>query len=61
MAATERAAESKTSGAIREFLTFCRMEKGLSRNSLDAYSHDLSDFRSYTDPLTGGDFPARRS
>ncbi len=57
MAATERAAESKTSGAIREFLTFCRMEKGLSRNSLDAYSHDLSDFRSYTDPLTGGDFP----
>lgn len=57
MAATEPAMESKISGAIREFLAFCRMEKGLSRNSLDAYSHDLCDFQNYTDPLTGGDFP----
>ena len=57
MAVTERAAESKISRAIREFLAFCRMEKGLSRNSLDAYTHDLHDFRAYTDPLTGGDFP----
>ena len=57
MATTERAAESKTSRGIREFLAFCRMEKGLSRNSLDAYSLDLYDFQAYTDPLTGGDFP----
>ncbi len=57
MAATECAAESKTSRAIREFLAFCRMEKGLSRNSLDAYSLDLYDFQTYADPLTGGDFP----
>ncbi len=57
MAATQVPAESKTSRAIREFLAFCRMEKGLSRNSLDAYRRDLFDLRAYTDPLTGGDFP----
>ena len=27
---------------IKTFLEFCRIEKGLARNSLDAYSRDLS-------------------
>jgi integrase/recombinase XerD len=33
------------------------MEKGLSANSLDAYSRDLTAFRAWAEPLTGGDFP----
>jgi integrase/recombinase XerD len=33
------------------------MEKGLSRNSLDAYGRDLAALRTYTDPLTRGDLP----
>ena len=33
--------------AIRDFLDYCRMEKGLSANTLDAYSRDLEKFRSY--------------
>jgi integrase/recombinase XerD len=42
---------------ISEFLTFCRMEKGLSRNSLEAYRRDLEDLRSFAEPLTGGTIP----
>jgi integrase/recombinase XerD len=55
--ATGSTAESPTSRGIRAFLSFCRMEKGLSRNSLDAYGRDLAALRTYTDPLTRGDFP----
>jgi integrase/recombinase XerD len=33
------------------------MEKGLSQNSLDAYSRDLAAFRVFTDPLTDGELP----
>jgi integrase/recombinase XerD len=33
------------------------MEKGLSLNSLDAYGRDLSAFRVWAEPITGGDFP----
>ncbi len=50
-------AESPTSRGIRAFLAFCRMEKGLSQNSLDAYRRDLAALDAYTGPLTGGDFP----
>jgi integrase/recombinase XerD len=57
MAETGSTAESPTSRGIREFLSFCRMEKGLSRNSLDAYGRDLAALRMYADPLTGGDLP----
>ncbi|MCL4850222.1 MAG: tyrosine recombinase XerD [Bryobacteraceae bacterium] len=32
---------------IDEYLDFCRMEKGLADNSLDAYSRDLAKFRSF--------------
>jgi integrase/recombinase XerD len=50
-------AETPMSRGIRGFLTFCRMEKGLSANSLDAYSRDLTAFRTWSEPLTGGNFP----
>jgi integrase/recombinase XerD len=33
------------------------MEKGLSRNSLDAYSRDLAGLRAFSDPLTRGGLP----
>jgi integrase/recombinase XerD len=60
MAETGSTAESPTSRGIRAFLSFCRMEKGLSRNSLDAYGRDLAALRTYTDPLTEGDLPDTR-
>ena len=50
-------AESPTSRGIRAFLAFCRMEKGLSANSLDAYSRDLARFRVFSEPLTNGRLP----
>ena len=50
-------AESPTSRGIRAFLSFCRMEKGLAQNSLDAYGRDLSAFRLWAEPLTGGELP----
>lgn len=33
--------------AIRSFLSFCRIEKGLSANSLDAYRRDLDRFEAF--------------
>jgi integrase/recombinase XerD len=50
-------AESPASRGIRAFLTFCRMEKGLSQNSLEAYSRDLAALRVFSDPITNGDLP----
>jgi integrase/recombinase XerD len=50
-------AQSPISSGIRDFLTFCRMEKGLSKNSLEAYGRDLEYLRSFAEPLTGGAFP----
>ncbi len=50
-------AESPISGGIRAFLSFCRIEKGLSRNSLDAYSRDLADLRIWIESHTDGNFP----
>src|SRR5665213_263987 len=49
--------ETPLSRGIRAFLAFCRMEKGLALNSLDAYGRDMAAFRSYAEPLTGGEFP----
>ena len=57
MPQTGTGAESLISRGIRAFLAFCRMEKGLSQNSLEAYAADLAGFRSFMEPLTGGDFP----
>jgi integrase/recombinase XerD len=50
-------AESPTSRGIRAFLAFCRMEKGLAANSLDAYGRDLARFRAYSEPLNQGNLP----
>jgi integrase/recombinase XerD len=54
---TGSTAESPTSRGIRAFLAFCRMEKGLSVNSLDAYSRDLAALSSFANPLTCGALP----
>jgi integrase/recombinase XerD len=51
------AARSEISLGIRDFLTYCRMEKGLSRNSLEAYKSDLEDLRSFAEPKNGGIVP----
>jgi integrase/recombinase XerD len=57
MARNQITAQSPISSGIRDFVTFCRMEKGLSRNSLEAYRRDLEDLRSFAEPSTGGDLP----
>ena len=49
--------ETAISRGIQSFLVFCRMEKGLTLNSLDAYTRDLHDFRAAVEPKTGGDWP----
>jgi integrase/recombinase XerD len=51
------AAATPISSGIRDFITFCRMEKGLSRNSLEAYARDLEDLRFFAEPITGGALP----
>lgn len=38
-------------GAIREYLDYCRIEKGLARNSLDAYRRDLARLAAYCEGL----------
>jgi integrase/recombinase XerD len=45
------------SRAIAAFLGFCRMEKGLARNSLLAYGRDLTSFRAFAEPRTQGEIP----
>ena len=47
MARNQIPAQSPISSGIRDFITFCRMEKGLSRNSLEAYGRDLEDLRAF--------------
>lgn len=57
MARNQIPAQSPISSGIRDFITFCRMEKGLSRNSLEAYGRDLEDLRLFAEPSTGGGLP----
>jgi integrase/recombinase XerD len=45
------------SAEIQAFLDFCRIEKGLSANSLDAYERDLARFGSGCRPPDGESFP----
>ena len=57
MADKSSSAESPISRGILAFLSFSRMEKGLSKNSLDAYGRDLTAFASWTQPRSSGQFP----
>ena len=50
-------AESPLSRGVQAFLGFCRMEKGLSPNSLDAYSRDLAGLVAFASPLSGNTYP----
>lgn len=54
---SETKAESPVSRSIRAFLSYCRMEKGLSRNSLAAYGRDLADLRAFCDKESDGELP----
>jgi integrase/recombinase XerD len=45
---------------LREFLNFCRIEKGLSPNSLQAYTHDLHRFGAFIPPAESGQIPGRQ-
>lgn len=49
--------ESPVSRGSRAFLGWCRMEKGLSQNSLEAYTADLAGFVAFVVPVAGGGFP----
>ncbi len=42
---------------ITDFLNFCRMEKGLASNSLQAYAGDLARYGSYFGRQHGADLP----
>lgn len=57
MADQEVRSESSISRGIRAFLVWCRMEKGLSRNSLEAYTADLAGFREFIEQQPGGEYP----
>src|SRR5580692_5971713 len=50
-------AESPLSRGVQAFLGFCRMEKGLSPNSLDAYSRDLAGFVAFASPDSADVYP----
>ena len=50
-------AESPLSRGVQAFLGFCRMEKGLSPNSLDAYSRDLAGFVAFASPKCSNAYP----
>ncbi len=46
---------------LREFLNFCRIEKGLSANSLQAYARDLRRFGAFAGSPKVGEVPAATS
>ena len=50
-------AHSALTQGVRSFLSFCRMEKGLARNSLEAYQTDLGDFVRFTHATNPGEMP----
>ena len=46
---------------LREFLNFCRIEKGLSANSLQAYTRDLQRFAAFTATPDQAQVPGRET
>jgi integrase/recombinase XerD len=53
MSGTLNTDSAQLAGQMTAFLNFCRLEKGLSANSLDAYSADLSRFSTFLGDLSG--------
>lgn len=51
--------EASMSARIQAFLDFCRIEKGLAPNSVDAYRSDLARFERFTKEEYGGALPGR--
>jgi integrase/recombinase XerD len=49
--------ESPLSDSVREYLDFCRLEKGLAANSLEAYGQDLAKFESFSEGSAGAAIP----
>jgi integrase/recombinase XerD len=43
--------------AVEAYLDFCRIEKGLSANSIDAYGHDLARFAGFANEHCQGSLP----
>ena len=41
--------DTEITRAVRSFLTWCRMERGLAKNSLDAYARDLGMLQKFAD------------
>ncbi len=48
------------SAGIQAFLDFCRIEKGLAPNSIEAYRQDLTRFRRFAETVSGDGVPDRR-
>lgn len=48
---------ASVSAAREAYLDFCRMEKGLAANSVDAYGRDLARFDGFAAAHTGGNLP----
>ncbi len=44
---TQETGAARLSGEISSFLDYCRVEKGLATNTLEAYSHDLKVFAEF--------------
>ena len=66
MRSTGRIASKAGDGAaslpsLREFLNFCRIEKGLAANSIEAYQRDLERYGAFCSASEPGCIPARET
>jgi integrase/recombinase XerD len=48
-------------GYVTDFLNFCRIEKGLAANSLEAYASDLARYHGYFQRHNAGDLPGNHT
>jgi site-specific recombinase XerD len=46
---------------ITDFLNFCRIEKGLAANSLEAYAQDLRHYDAHFQALNGSQHPSNHT